>query len=191
MLRVCNNGGTWVIEGVAACSANGANLNSGPGGANFAEYYNWDFFTENATWDPTNTQNATYHKETFSGGLLQLSNSTAIMSTAIDPYDDFSGGVVLSENTTGRRRTVPAPPGTDAILETAMGGGYTIYDSGQYSGGPPTESTFGKANGLGDLEAMCEPAPLQIGNYVWEDTDADGEQDPDENPIGGVKDGII
>jgi|GEM_PF-3347629 len=40
--------------------------------------------------------------------------------------------------------------------------------------------------GIGDLELLCEVAPLQIGNYVWLDLDNDGVQDPDETPIAGT-----
>ncbi len=46
---------------------------------------------------------------------------------------------------------------------------------------------FGKANGLGDVEMMCSPAPLEIGNRVWMDTDKDGVQDADEMGLGSIK----
>ncbi|WP_346134276.1 SdrD B-like domain-containing protein [Lentzea roselyniae] len=46
---------------------------------------------------------------------------------------------------------------------------------------------WGKANGLADLEALCDLAPVQLGNRVWFDTDADGVQDGDEPAIAGVK----
>ena len=46
---------------------------------------------------------------------------------------------------------------------------------------------WGKANGLGDLEALCDLAPVQLGNRVWFDTDADGVQDGDEPAVAGVK----
>jgi hypothetical protein len=42
------------------------------------------------------------------------------------------------------------------------------------------------ANSIGDLEAMCDEAPIQIGNYVWNDENEDGIQDPCESPIPGV-----
>ncbi|MFK7932839.1 MAG: SdrD B-like domain-containing protein, partial [Saprospiraceae bacterium] len=187
LLRVCNNAGSWVLEGTSPCTTNGANLNSGPGGATYAEYYNWDFFTIEANWIPTTTSITAYHKETFMGGLLQLSNSTTIMSTAMDPFNDFSAGVISSENATGRRKGIAAPPAVDSIDAASLSGGYTIYDTGDYASAPPAGATFGKANGLGDLEAMCEPAPIQIGNFVWEDTDADGEQDADEVGLAGVR----
>ncbi|MEL7162031.1 MAG: SdrD B-like domain-containing protein, partial [Bacteroidota bacterium] len=33
---------------------------------------------------------------------------------------------------------------------------------------------------------FCDPLPIQIGNYVWEDTDEDGVQDACEDPIEGL-----
>jgi carbohydrate-selective porin OprB len=32
----------------------------------------------------------------------------------------------------------------------------------------------------------CQQAPIEIGNLVWEDTDGNGIQDPDESGIAGV-----
>ncbi|MBK9678115.1 MAG: hypothetical protein IPO69_04470 [Saprospiraceae bacterium] len=43
--------------------------------------------------------------------------------------------------------------------------------------------TFGKANGLGDIEISGIEPPLEIGNRVWLDTDGDGSQDPGEAAI--------
>ena len=45
---------------------------------------------------------------------------------------------------------------------------------------------FGKGAGMGDIEILCDAAPLQIGNRVWYDIDADGIQDPGEGPAVGV-----
>lgn len=44
----------------------------------------------------------------------------------------------------------------------------------------------GKASGLGDLELLCNAAPLELGNRVWRDDDGDGVQDPTEMPIAGL-----
>jgi len=43
-----------------------------------------------------------------------------------------------------------------------------------------------KAGGIGDIEYLNAPAPIEIGNRVWLDTDADGVQDADETGISGV-----
>jgi hypothetical protein len=39
---------------------------------------------------------------------------------------------------------------------------------------------------MGDIEVLCNMAPVQIGNRVWIDTDKDGIQDPGEAPVKGV-----
>lgn len=45
---------------------------------------------------------------------------------------------------------------------------------------------FGKASGIGDMEALCDQAPIEIGNRVWKDFNRNGLQDPGETPIAGV-----
>jgi uncharacterized repeat protein (TIGR01451 family) len=54
------------------------------------------------------------------------------------------------------------------------------------TGGLYLNNDFGKARGIGDLETMCDEAPLQLGNRVWLDTDQDGIQDPGEKPVVGA-----
>jgi hypothetical protein len=49
-----------------------------------------------------------------------------------------------------------------------------------------TSGEYGKASGVGDLEAFCDLGVLQIGNRVWYDVNGDGIQDPDEPPVVGV-----
>ncbi|MBP2322159.1 hypothetical protein JOF56_002544 [Kibdelosporangium banguiense] len=46
---------------------------------------------------------------------------------------------------------------------------------------------WGRANSLADLEALCDLAPVQVGNRVWFDADTDGIQDGNEPPLAGVK----
>ncbi len=45
---------------------------------------------------------------------------------------------------------------------------------------------FGKSIGIGDVEMLCDPAPQEIGNFVWFDADADGIQDANEIGKAGV-----
>ena len=55
---------------------------------------------------------------------------------------------------------------------------YRIYNS--------QAPLFGKANGLGDIELLCSPAPLEIGNYVWCDSLQNGIQDACERGINNI-----
>jgi len=44
-----------------------------------------------------------------------------------------------------------------------------------------------KGTALGDIEVLCDPVPVQIGNFVWCDCDGDGIQDGGEMPLEGVE----
>ncbi|MFD7029578.1 collagen binding domain-containing protein [Streptomyces sp. NPDC059917] len=98
--------------------------------------------------------------ESLQGGLAFAPRFTKTVSTIVDPLTIFSGGVRKFDNTTGA--------GSDDY---------------QVDGGT---GSFGKANGLGDLELLCDEAPVQIGNRVWFDRDRDGIQGPTEEPIPGA-----
>ncbi|WP_211213883.1 SdrD B-like domain-containing protein, partial [Lewinella cohaerens] len=104
----------------------------------------------------------TIHAETSMGGLAILPSTDEIVMTGMDPGPTFeTGGIFWLSNTTGAKTRT-----------------YRIY-----SGNTPF---FGKANGLGDLELICEEPPIQLGSYVWEDFDMDGVQDACESGIPGL-----
>ena len=182
ILKACESGGNYTLEtGTGgACPVVGNGLpNSGPGGT---EFYQWDIFAlEQNTWDPS-SNNGAFHWETTQGGLLQLDSLDYVFTTAMDPFDDFSGGILKLNNNTGGREGVSGPTSTNNLA-----GGYTIFESGDFSGSLPT-STGGysaKANGLGDLEGACQ-VTLMIGNYVWYDANMNGLQDSDEPGLANV-----
>jgi SdrD B-like domain len=112
--------------------------------------------------------------ESTIGGLALIKGSGEVISTAYDavafitngtrPQNNYNtAGVQRFSNTTGN-----------------MLGAYDVYLGADVS-------AFGKIGGLGDLEPLCNLQPIQIGNYVWLDTDRDGTQDPCETPLSGVK----
>ncbi|MBO1419564.1 SdrD B-like domain-containing protein, partial [Streptomyces sp. FH025] len=49
-----------------------------------------------------------------------------------------------------------------------------------------TSSPFGKGAAMGDLEVLCDQAPLQIGNRVWYDPERKGIQNPGQRPVKGA-----
>jgi LPXTG-site transpeptidase (sortase) family protein len=103
------------------------------------------------------------HTETVVGGLVLLPGSGEVGTSIFDPFEILSGGVAWFDNQTGvsNRRYEILPRDTS-----------------------PT--TFGKAAGLGDIEAFCYQPPIEIGNRVWYDQNNDGIQDPGEPPLAGV-----
>ena len=122
------------------------------------EFYYGDHLGGNAAGAGT----AAGHYETLMGGLALLPGSDEVRATVGDPLGFSSGGLGSFNNTTGNKQN-----------------GFTLY--AEAMGGVQY-----KSNGLGDLELICDEAPLQIGNYVWLDADQDGVQDPNEAPITNV-----
>ncbi|MCB0126797.1 MAG: hypothetical protein KDE58_31275, partial [Caldilineaceae bacterium] len=103
------------------------------------------------------------HKENSAGALAHYPGSSEVILGVFDPRDIRSGGIIFLDNQSG-----------------AKTGNFEVYAKDQIG-------TFGKAVGMGDVELLCDQAPLEIGNYVWEDLDMDGIQDPSEQPIPGVQ----
>ncbi len=106
------------------------------------------------------------HSETTSGGLTLLKGSRKIASVQMNPIDGQrdAQGIVWFNTTNG--------------LETQE---YQIFRNDAFP-----SPDFSKQNGLGDLEYLSDPAPIEIGNRVWMDTDNDGVQDADEMGLDGV-----
>ena len=101
------------------------------------------------------------HKETALGATaVHLGNGKAV-SPVFDPISAFSGGTLWSN------------------LNNGSADGYNQL----YTGG----GSFGKAAGLGDPSFLCGVAPLEIGNYVWYDRNADGVMDAGEPGIEGIE----
>ena len=103
------------------------------------------------------------HAESTIGGLAYANGQLAVAS--MDPADYYLGGVRWISTTTGDQ--------TNALDLTPK----RVNSS---------DSGFGKSAGMGDLEAICDGSPLQIGNRIWYDLDHNGIQDPDELPVVGV-----
>ncbi|MEZ4615167.1 MAG: SdrD B-like domain-containing protein [Caldilineaceae bacterium] len=177
ILHICWDGNSWTVE----CSAvddnanltpitdDGALSNDGPSAA--GEFYYNDWF-----YNHTNQWLEVFHWEIATGGLVYNPLADEVATTVFDPLT-----------------TVPRNIGTDAQFRTQGVHWYSASDGSFHRGyelvassptGNPT--TFGKANGLGDLELLCDPAPLEIGNRVWDDLDGDGEQDAGEPGLNGL-----
>ena len=171
-LRAYYSNGAYVLENAAKAgpvTGFGATNNQGPG---FGEFYN-----DNLYW--SNNGSALYldHSEIALGALAILPGSGEVVTTAIDPVSGYNipsdwtsnpfdaGGIIKANNATGENNSA-----------------YVVYQ-----GELTTNGTFGKSVGLGDLELGCAtPQYLEVGNYVWQDTNKDGVQDPCEAPLSNV-----
>jgi hypothetical protein len=104
------------------------------------------------------------HEEISLGGLVQVPGFPEMAETMYDPFGVYEGGILWLSNTTGTRSRA-----------------YRVFAQ---TGAP---LAYGKAAGLGDLEAACLPSPIEIGNRVWLDTvTVNGVQDAGETPLANV-----
>lgn len=187
ILRVCFDEGRYYLENNGSCPLTGSSLGvgmgAGPGGG---EFFWDDMFVRKVT----GTLNYHGHGDNTMGGLTVLPSSGEVMVTTNQPsthqvYDPitkkfvapddigpfYSGGVIRFDTKTGSAGGSATEPRH----------AYTLYDSDMYG-----NSTFGKAAGLGDLEVLCDEAPVEIGNRVWIDSNDNGTQDADELGVAGV-----
>ncbi|MGI9185943.1 MAG: SdrD B-like domain-containing protein [Gaiellales bacterium] len=124
------------------------------------------------------------HPYTGQGGAATMPGSPVVWSTTYDITSIYQQGIRAvgpCPARTGNGQCGPA--GRD---DGAMTGGAILRLSPGTTGLPGSAYSFYKGNGLGDLELICDAAPVQIGNRVWLDSDKDGVQDPDEPAVPGV-----
>ncbi|MBL7787203.1 MAG: DUF11 domain-containing protein [Chitinophagales bacterium] len=162
ILRAAKKGSVYVLENnayVGGLQGSSPGNNQGPG---FGEFYNDNYFDGG---------NVLIHSEVAFGALALKPGSGQSIYTCMDPLNGTpnSGGYRYVSNTTG-------------LSATDNTAGAYLYQSFGMS------QTFGKAVGLGDIELACSIVSyLEIGNYVWVDTDGDGVQDPKETGIPNVQ----
>ena len=166
--RVCRTGtgytaADYVFEGGAGCTQTVDSVNG-------TEYYSGDKYFS-------------FHYEISVGMLEQVPGFPDVIMTAFDPFDGdgsaktfFTGGTRYLRNATGGN--APSFPNS--------GSGVIYFAFDGEAGNPNAVGGFLKTNGMSDVEALCDLAPVQIGNRVWYDTNKDGIQDPDELPVAGV-----
>lgn len=103
------------------------------------------------------------HLETAQGGITTAEGLSVTFTTAMDPDGVNSGGVIGLDNATGEQTSA------ESLYESLF----------------QLDRTFGKLNGLGDLEYLNN-LTLEIGNRIWNDADQDGIQDAGESGIADV-----
>lgn len=103
------------------------------------------------------------HSEVTNGALTLIPGYDEVISSAFDPITDIfkTGGIKVFNNTNG-----------------LVNRNVVLYNN--------SPGSFGKASGLGDIKALCDAAPLAIGNRVWFDDNRNGIQDAYEPGIDGI-----
>lgn len=132
-----------------------ANLVSNSEGPGGGEFFALDRFL--SPYD-----GSTAHFETSFGGLAYVASSDSLYVTSLDPAVTFDAGGIEKFS----------------VSDGSEGTATEIYANGGLN-----SAVFGKSNGIGDIEALCDQAPVEVGNRVWVDLDRDGTQDPNEPPV--------
>ncbi|MDX2034803.1 MAG: SdrD B-like domain-containing protein [Blastocatellia bacterium] len=158
VIRACGSPAAgWTTESNGRCGGNGTAPQGTNEGPGGGEFYFFD-------------KSIPFNDEVAMGAATVLPGYPDVAMTVFDPIPVFEGnslfdgGVRWMGNTTG------------GYVKA-----YRVYDGGRTTAGP-----FGKANGLGALKALCEAAPIEVGNRLWRDLDGDGVQDANEAGIPGV-----
>lgn len=159
LLRACAVGsGVWTLENNAACPGETptAGQNNVQGPGGGEFYVDDRFSVVVPNYGPVDV-----HQETTVGASVIRPGAGETVSTAYDIFQVEDGGLTHFDNVLGTANSKAA-----------------VY--------PSTRTFFGKAAGLGDLELLCSPAPVEIGNRVWRDLNNNGRQDAGEPGIAGV-----
>ncbi len=158
--KACASGaGTWQFEDNGACggtTTGGANNDQGPNGG--------EFYFEDIQGDGiANSGN---------GGLLSIAGKGQVVSSATDAvFKDSNGNNIFAPNAAGIQ-----------VYDNSNGtlvGTYNFYEADK-------SYSVIKASGIGDVEACCMAAPIEIGNYVWFDEFLNGIQDANETGVEGM-----
>ncbi|MBO0952616.1 SdrD B-like domain-containing protein [Fibrella forsythiae] len=149
----------WTMESNATVCG----VTSLSGAGNGQGFGNGEYYYSDAISQPNTT--SPFHTEMSEGALALLMGSGDVSSIVIDPTDQIdAGGIRRFRNSDGS-----SSPATSV----------QVYQSTDVA-------TYGKANGLGDIELLFDPAPIEIGNRVWNDLNKDGIQDPGETNYAAV-----
>ena len=170
-IRACNVSGSFVLENNGTCGSTttaGAGNNQGPGGGEF--YWGDSVMRTEGIFTGG-------HEELSLGALAFVPGRTSMAATITDPFFTLDGVNDFRSNSVGIGKLAHV---TDSSIGATAGGWFNALEIGIQGGGT---NPFAKAGGLGDLEVLCESAPLEIGNFVWFDANENGIQDPAEPPL--------
>ncbi|MEM6697722.1 MAG: SdrD B-like domain-containing protein, partial [Bacteroidota bacterium] len=159
MFRACGTENNWMLENFGVCD-------------DYVSAVNWSF-TGTAAGVYTDSLNRFFkyvgREGTMGAGTMTMypGGTDVIMPVMDNLFNSATSGVTWIRTIDGERSK-------------------DIRILGNYAAGGFDATNFTKANNWGAIASMCTPPDIQIGNYVFEDVNDDGEQDACDLPIRGV-----
>ncbi len=181
--KFCNIAGTLTLETAAGgCTQTNTDhgsittLNPIGGAGGIKEFFDDDYYN---TGSPSTGQAG--HSETALGALAVLVGRNQLMATGFDPISTIQNGGTSGEVNTSGVRFYNTDNGNQVQVTTAAASHKGWIDFDQTFTG-----TNRKGGNMGDIEIMSDAAPIEIGNRVWNDANANGIQDPGEAVFANV-----
>jgi hypothetical protein len=171
-LLLCPSGGSFTQNNADACTAatsDDSYLMSRAGLGAKRDYH--EVFDDNL--------NNGAHLEMTIGGLAYNPSTKEMAISMMDPSNAIFTGGIRYLNSDSSSATF------GQYVSGAIFNGFSDASTNQ-----KWESSFLKSTSMGDLELLCDRAPVQIGNRVWIDSNQNGIQDPGEPPVSGVYVGL-
>lgn len=190
LLRLCKTASGYQREQDGACGGlAGANIptileaNAGRGNSPLFYGLAWVCSQTDVTQPPPSFcapgTGRTAHPYSSLGGVATMPGSKAVWATSYDVTTYYEQGIrVLGP--------CPASAAPNSCGPTPAADGAMIAGAVTRLNTLPSDLSFAKGNGMGDLELVCNAAPLQVGNRVWLDENRNGIQDASEPAIARV-----
>ena len=167
-LMLCPSGGSYIqnnADGCTAATSDDSYMLSRGGLGGKRDYH--EVFDDNL--------NDGGHMEMTIGGLAYNPATKELAVTMMDPANTWN---------TGGIRYLNSDTSSSTFGQYVSG---AAFNGSSDSGNNQTwTSSFLKSTSMGDIELICDRAPVQIGNRVWIDSNLNGIQDPGEPPVAGV-----
>ncbi len=166
ILKACHISGEFILEGKGGCTINYSDMNDSDSVGKQKLFGHavaaGEFFDDDAGNGAST--------ESGKGALLLLMGSNELVSLVLDPHpaEKVGGPYFYTQGIN-----------TFSLDDGSMTNWYSV----NYS---KSTGLSGKTSGLGDIELLTKPAPIEIGNRVWQDDDGNGLQDAGEAGISGV-----
>jgi hypothetical protein len=181
-LRACFNGTAWNLESNGTCDHGTlpASVSGGVGdgkGPNGGEFYYQD--RQYIDWTG---QADDIHDQLGSGGLAQVPGAPEVVLSTTNPIPLTNHATNDSLYDGGVRWFANDPSLLPRVQTGGLSRAFRLYN-GVLNDPQPLPD---KANGVGDILALCGPAPIEIGNRVWLDSNRNGIQDAGESSLANV-----